>query len=195
MSKYSCPNSTAMLRETSSPRTGAKILPQLSKCNHKSINFTTTTYKQRNAPITPQLRPQEHRTCHHEDPAKDILYHSEITLVTYTPHHGTYLARNAVPHQSCIYSRVFYNQLPDPNNGHRTDGQAKTHERGTLLPMNQGIPPGEFHPHAIHAQRMAVASPERTRTLHHPPGSICAYRNDDKQHHNLRLHLFQAQSQ
>ena len=61
--------------------------------------------------------------------------------------------------------------------------------------MHQGLPQVESHPHALHAQKMVVASPGRTRTLRHPPGINSVDYNDDKQHHDLRLHLCQAQAQ
>ena len=61
--------------------------------------------------------------------------------------------------------------------------------------MHQGIPKIEYNTHVLHAHHMVVVSTGKTRKLHFPPGSNCADFNDDQQHHNLRLHLYQAQAQ
>ena len=124
-----------------------------------------------------------------------IFFPSSITLSHYTPHHGPHLALNPVPHQGRIYSRDFYHPLPDTTDGPIIDGQTQTHEGRELLPMYQGLTQGESYPHALYAQRMVVVSPRQTRTLRHPPGSNCTDYNDIQQHHDLRLHLCQAQAQ
>ena len=61
--------------------------------------------------------------------------------------------------------------------------------------MYQVITQREFHPHALQAHIMVVASTGWTKTLIHMPGINFTDYNYNQQHHELRLHLFQAQAQ
>ena len=125
-----------------------------------------------NAPINPQMGPQEHCTWHHEDPAKVFFSHRQINFTPYTHHRGIHLARNTVPNQVHIYFRDLYNKLPDTTNGCGTYGQTQTHERGTLLPMHQGLTQGEYHYHALHYQKVVVESPDKLGHCVICPGAI-----------------------
>ena len=94
-----------MPRETSRPRTWARILPQLKKCKYKSINSTPTTFKQSNAPGTPQMVPQKHLTWNHYDPPKGHVPHPKFTLIHNTNPRGPHLFHHPVPHQDCVHNR------------------------------------------------------------------------------------------
>ena len=124
-----------------------------------------------------------------------IFSHPQLTLVHYTTHHGPHLPRHPVPHKDHIHSRYLDKQFPDTTNGRGTYGRTQTHEGGTWILMTQGIPWGESHPHALHAQHMVVEHYGRTRTLLHPDGGICTDYGDDQQHHEFRLQLCQYQAQ
>ena len=123
-------NSKSMTREKIRPRTGANILPKLSKFTPKAINSTPNTSKQSNDPSTTKVGPQEHRSWNHEDPTEDIPPHPQITLAHYTPHHGPHRYRNALTHQGCIYSSDTENKLPDHTNRRGTDGKTQTLKGG-----------------------------------------------------------------